>query len=63
MGALNLSANVIKGRGLPKHGRDGGGGSTIKAISTSDDLSMGGDCRNGRQGGGGTETNYFLEMR
>ena len=36
------------------NGRDGGGGSTIKAISASDDLSMGGDCRNGRQGGGGT---------
>ena len=54
MGALNSSANVIKGRGLPKHGRDGGGGSTIKAISTGDDLSLGGDCRNGRQGGGGT---------
>ena len=51
---LYKSANDYKGWGLPKPGGLEEEDRQSKDISSSDDLSLGGDCRNGRQVGGGT---------
>ena len=51
----NLAANNHKGWGEPKKG----GLEEEVRQSKSTILNQGGDCRNGRQGGGGTINHYY----
>ena len=58
-----LSANNHKGWGSPKKGGLEEEDRQSKTSVTSDNLSLGGDCRIGRQGGGGTIHHYYSKQQ